>query len=171
MPSDEHPIRKVTAYVLSEWAMMLVEPGENPREIFDINAPFFRVSAYYKGVFDGDLTIICQSPFLELLARNVLGIDSDQEVGIDEQWDALRELANIISGNYLVEAYGTETVFDLPSFELQQIGFENVESYITQKMSKYSGRGAAVYLADGEPVFVSFDIDATDYSQSSDNGE
>lgn len=171
MPSAEHPIRKVTAFVLSEWAMMLVEPGGNPEELFDTSAPFFRVSAYYKGVFDGDLTIICQAPFLDLLARNVLGMDSEETVGIDEQWDALRELANIVSGNYLVEAYGTETVFDLPSFELQQIGFESVESYIAQKMSKYHGKGAAVYLADGEPVFVSFDIDATDYPNDSKSTE
>ncbi|NLF25769.1 MAG: chemotaxis protein CheX [Deltaproteobacteria bacterium] len=164
MSANEHPIKKVTAYVLSEWAMMLVEPGSQPETMFSQNEPFFRVSAYYQGVFDGDLTIICQEPFLNMLARNVLGADSEEVVSPEEQWDALRELANIISGNYLVEAYGVETIFDLPHFELQQTSFDGVSRYITQKMSKFNGEAAALYLADGEPLFASFDINASDYS-------
>ena len=170
MSGSEHPIRKVTSYVLDEWAMMLVEPGGDPAAMFDPGEPFFRVSAYYKGVFDGDLTIICQGPFLDALARNVLGVDEGDGVTDEERWDALRELANIISGNYLVEAYGDETVFDLPSFELQQTTLESVRGYIAEKMKKCFGEAAAAYLADGQPIFVSFDIEATDYARPTAKG-
>ena len=143
---------------------MLVEPGSKPEEVFDPDLPFYKVSAHYKGVFDGELTIICQERFLKLLGMNVLGVECEEDVTSDEEWDALRELANIISGNYLVEAYGAETVFDLPLFELEQTGFDVISAYIKQKVSKFMGEATALYLADGEPVFVSFDIEPIDYS-------
>jgi|GEM_PF-2996677 len=160
MVQFEHPIQKVTEFVLTEWAMMLIEPAEAPEETFSADRPFLNVTVNYQGVFDGELTIICQRGFVDLLARNVLGIDSDHPVKPGEEWDALRELANIVSGNFLAEAYGTEVVFDLPSFKTAETDFQGSLPFFR---SEHVGRSTAFYLADGEPVFVCFDIRASEY--------
>lgn len=151
--------------------MMLVEPAQEAAAVFDRGAPFFRVAAHYRGVFDGDLTIICQAPFLDVLARNVLGVEDDAAVSDAERWDAARELANIISGNFLVEAYGEETIFDLPSFDLKRCGWEDASAYIQEKMARLHGETAAVFMADGRPIFVSFDIAAIEYPQRAGGAE
>ena len=159
MEQVQHPIKKVTAFVLTEWGMMLVEPlDSSPEEVFDADESCFTVSAQYRGVFDGQLTIICQSGFLDTLAANILG--AEPPIAQTDQWDALRELANIISGNFLVEEYGAETVFDLPAFVLDELDFEAARVHMQAKPLKYLTDARALFLADGEPVFVSFDIHA-----------
>lgn len=171
MAANEHPIKRVTSFVLEEWAMMLVEPAGDAEGVFNQQAPFFRVSAYYQGVFDGDLTIICQGPFLDVLARNVLGVEDDAAISDEERWDAVKELANIISGNFLVEAYGEETVFDLPSFDLKRCEWGEAAAYIQEKLGRLHGETAAVFIADSWPIFVSFDISATEYPGSAGGAE
>jgi hypothetical protein len=164
MTNHQHPIQTVTAYVLTEWAMMLIEPAAAaPRQVFAAEAPFHRVSAIYRGVFDGKLSVICQEGFLEMLAQNVLGLDADEAVDPRDREDALREFANIISGNFLVEAYGRETVFDLPSFECEHGDYATVQPFFESRDSKYLRDASAFYLADGQPLYICFDIFASEY--------
>ncbi len=153
-----HPVKKVVAHVLEEWAMMMVDPASDPLNAFQPDAPLLQAIAKYEGVFHGTLTIICQSSFLDNLAHNVLGIESLDPISEEERWDALREFANIVSGNFLVEAYGDDTVFDLPSFQLQELELESFQALIKGMAGRFLQEATALYLADGEPVFVSFTL-------------
>lgn len=164
MSNFEHPIKKVTAYVLEEWAMMMLEEPESYSELFNCEEIFFRAIANYSGVFEGTLTIICQTGFIESLTSNVLGMDFDEDSSREEQLDCLKEFANIISGNYLTEAYGDDTVFDLPSFNIAQVEYKEVDNYLGSELQSFVDRIACLYLADDHPVFVCFNIAADDYS-------
>jgi hypothetical protein len=47
------------------------------------------------------------------LAANMLGMDMDEDVSIEEQQDALRELLNVICGNLLPQLGGTQEIFSI----------------------------------------------------------
>ncbi|MCC6220332.1 MAG: chemotaxis protein CheX [Deltaproteobacteria bacterium] len=110
-------LQEVMYFVLDEWAMMLADPDEAAEVSFDPESIYYVVIATYHGVFDGTLSIIAQNGFIELLTDNLLGIDPGEGLSQEDKLDALKELANVVSGNFLVEAFGKETVFELPSFE------------------------------------------------------
>ena len=67
--------------------------------------------------FSGDqagILGISTSPDLCLqLAANVLGIDIEEENSMSEAYDALKELINIVCGQFLTKVYGDTGTFDL----------------------------------------------------------
>ena len=141
--------------MLADWAMMLVEEVEEGDEpSFDPDATFYTASAKYSGVFDGELIVVCQQAFSDILVQNVLGLSPDEEVSDADRKDALQELANVVSGNLLTEAFGTEAVFDLPDYLVGECSFEKVKEYL--------GDDCLSYLADDEPVTFRLEIDADD---------
>ena len=143
-------LEEVTARVLEQWAMMMVDPAEDVTPIFDSTLDFYWSEATFTGVFDGTLIVVSQSPFLDMVLDNVLG---DDETGIDSQrMDALKELANVISGNFLTAAFGQETVFDLPLFSTSKVNSNTAQQQL--------GINTKYLFGDDEPVAVSFKIDA-----------
>ena len=145
-------LQKVGVFVLQEWGMMMVDPVENPPPPFHPQETFYVVTAKYTGVFDGALTCICQDEFLERLAQNVLGYLQLDAITEEDKLDSLREFANIVSGNFLVEAFGPETVFELPRIEASYGDYESVKRFFTNQ---------AIYcLGDGAPVALHFEIHA-----------
>ena len=114
-------LERVRDYVLEEMAMMMLEPFHEIGDPFETDSDYYVVRARYKGVFKGALTVICQLPFADLLPKNLLGILGDESVSDSDRLDALKELTNVISGNFLLDAFGEETVFDLPEFDVMKL--------------------------------------------------
>lgn len=151
MKAFEESLRKVGAYVLEEWAMMMVDPSEFSADVFDPQHGLYVAEVAYRGVFDGRLTLTCQSPFLENLARNVLGGEvTEGDVAEVIKEDSLRELANVVSGNFLVDAFGDTTVFDLPELHVCRKDYEQASSDL--------GKESVCYIGDGAPIVVQFKI-------------
>lgn len=148
MKAFRSTLEQVGRHVLEEWAMMLVDIDLPGPAGFDPGAPFYLVRANYRGVFDGTLSVLCQAGFLNTLGLNLCGVDEPISPG--ERLDSLKELTNVISGNFLVEAFGEETVFDLPAFELLTVGQEGAAEIL--------GREPVWCLGDGEPVAIDFTI-------------
>ena len=150
MKSFNAALLKTGESVLNDWAMMFVESCEKSDEIFPVDSDLYAARATYSGVFDGTLTVFCQKDFLEVLCRNVLGMEADEVVGEQERLDSLRELANVVSGNFLVNAFGDETVFDLPHFEV----FHGAAKTFSKPPSEF----CVLCKGDGSPVGFSFEI-------------
>ena len=81
----------------------------------DLPAPatedaWLETSIVYRGPSRGELSLRCPRAFATLLAANLLGIDDDAE---SKSEDAVKELMNIICGQFITTMYGTGDVFDL----------------------------------------------------------
>ena len=77
------------------------------------------VSVGFGGHFGGRLMVAVSTDMLPELAGNMLGVmDDTDEAVLQQQKDALMELANVICGNLLPEIAGVEVVFDVDAPEL-----------------------------------------------------
>jgi chemotaxis protein CheX len=75
--------------------------------------PRCAVSVDFHGPSEGTLYIWVPNTMLAPLAANMLGMDDGAEPTQEEQFDALRELANVICGNLLPKIAGPKAVFRL----------------------------------------------------------
>ena len=152
MDDFRNVLSTTTAFVLEDWGMMLVDPAENEVGIFDSEEILHVVVAHFHGCIDGELSVICQQPFLEALAQNLLGLSSGESIESAQLIDALKELANVLSGNFLTAAYGDDVVFDLVTFDVEEKTVGQVQDLYKEKKRVVS------YLSDDEPVSVAFTI-------------
>jgi len=67
----------------------------------------------FKGPSSGSLHIWAESDFYKIAAANMLGIDENDAEAEKKGIDALKELLNMIVGNFLTEAYGKDEFFEL----------------------------------------------------------
>ena len=151
---NKSTLGKVVTFVLEEWGMMMVDPYSDPQSAvhpFDPAERFYKVTAKYTGVFDGNLTVISQAQFAEALTKNLLGMSAEEGVDETQKTDSLREFANVISGNFLVDAFGDDTVFELPRFDVSEVDGAGLSGLFDSKIF--------ICLADGNPVGVRFEIE------------
>ena len=147
-PAIKTSIATVTARILEDWGMMMVDPLPVSPEVFQGSDKIMMATISFKGVVDGSYKVMCQQAFAEQLARNLLG--SDESATESEQHDALREMANVLCGNLLTECYGNDTIFDLSA---PSVSTEDVASVAPQISSR-----TVCYSADGQPVVVNFSL-------------
>lgn len=118
--AKKHILQIVGIKVLEDWAMMLVEESTAAQNPFNSELPIYVSSMHFEGVIDGKISILAQKPFLQILARNLLGIDSEETPSEQESEDAFKEMANVVLGNFLTEAYGPDTPFVLTNPQVEK---------------------------------------------------
>jgi hypothetical protein len=105
---------EVGAETLGTLAMMMLAPETD----FPAAAvgPLRSVSVSFAGPFGGELIVSASATLLPHLAANMLALEDPSTVTLDQQEDALKELANVICGNVLPAIAGKEPVFrvDVP---------------------------------------------------------
>lgn len=104
---------KVINRVLEESAFIftdILEKGDYP-DVRSWDAE--GVSIEFKGEKSGVFHMWGDKNFYVCAAANMLGIDSDEPNAKKKGIDALKEILNIIVGNFITEAYGTEPIFQL----------------------------------------------------------
>ncbi len=84
--------------------------------------PWLETSIQYQGAVRGRLSLCCPREFSETLAANLLGVDSMELEGAGPAEDAIRELLNVVCGQFVTARYGTETVFHLSIPEVRPLG-------------------------------------------------
>lgn len=151
MNKPSHPLKTVGTRVLEEWGMMLVDECPPPTLPFDSTAPIYKSWVTMHGVVDGTIEIVAQERFLTVLADNLLGSDSEVQHSLDECKDAFKEMGNVLAGNFLTEAYGDDTVFDLLYPHVAQISDEELRAFTSRKI-------VYGFVADEAPVAISFAI-------------
>jgi len=71
------------------------------------------MSIRYTGPEVGEVHIWAEEDFARYVAANILGLDFDDDTAIEKGTDALKEVLNIVVGNFLTSHYGEGLVFDL----------------------------------------------------------
>lgn len=146
-------LQNTGARVLEDWAMMLVDPAEGT-QIFESSDPFYFGTVEFAGPKKGTVCIVVQDSFMDALSRNLLGLDPSVEVTDADKQDALKEMANVLTGNFLTEAFGKTDVFDVVLPLVHKVGYDVVERVLH---SQSPVKKALYYLADGEPVAFTFE--------------
>jgi CheY-specific phosphatase CheX len=145
-------IEQVTTMILEDWGMMLVDQADSNINIFSNNENFLVSMVRFKGIVNGQYSIVCQKEFASSLAKNVLGLD--EEPAEQDQKDALKEMANVLCGNMLTECYGDEEVFDLTPPEIAEFKPKEIQKYFDER--------TVCCLADDSPVAATFSIDISE---------
>jgi len=96
--------------VLADLAFMFTdaEPGDMP-----LGKRWLETTIGYSGPTTGVLRLRCTREFSIQLAANLLGLDPDDIDTKRSAQDAVKEFMNIVCGQFITAAYGTEEVFDL----------------------------------------------------------
>lgn len=147
MSNADTPLGRVSTKILEDWAMMFVEEVEPRSEIFDLSKPFYFGSVDFKGTFSGILGVIFQDAFLKAVAINLLGMDGDVEPSKADKLDAAAEMVNILTGNFLTEAYGADEVFDVVAPRVVELRSNTITEAI-------KGKQVVCFMADDAPVAI-----------------
>lgn len=143
-----NPFQKIGLLVLENWGMMLVDEAQSKETlIFSVDEQLYRSSVYIKGVMEGELSIVAPASFLTTLTKNVLGIDETPSE--DDCRDAFREMANILGGNFITEAYGADCVFDILNPQVETLQPSGLSKFETSRLHY-------IFNADGTDVLMSF---------------
>lgn len=96
--------------VLADLAFMFTdeEPGE-----LTLGGEWLETTIGYTGCHTGVLRLRCTRVFSIQLAANLLGLDPEDIDTKRSAHDAVKEFMNIVCGQFITAAYGTEEVFDL----------------------------------------------------------
>ncbi|MFN8389437.1 MAG: chemotaxis protein CheX [Bdellovibrionota bacterium] len=147
----EHPLEKVSKRVLEDWGMMMTDEVKQAECPFDESEPLYMAWVNIHGYVSGALSIVTQRNFMQNLASNLLGADMDEAPSDDDCRDALKEMSNVLAGNYFTEAYGDDVVFDLINPNVTEVDFQVLEKIAERRVRYY-------FLADDSPVVVTFSI-------------
>jgi len=112
---------QVAEDVMGKLAFMFSYPDSEPEENGPDQEAVIIASVSFKGPFDGKLEMLVSPGILPELAGNMLGIEDGDTVTEEQQYDAVKELVNVICGNLLPEVAGKQAIFKVG---VPQIGAE-----------------------------------------------
>jgi CheY-specific phosphatase CheX len=111
MPENiENAVFESAARVFETSAFMSVYPWEDGNEL---PMPDIAATMSFSGHSSGSLTLQMVSRILDMLAENMLGEPPGGEDADEKRQDALKEVLNMICGNFLTEWAGEDPVFEL----------------------------------------------------------
>lgn len=145
-------LSRVSLKVLEDWAMMLVDPVDNDstEDLFD-DGTLIESSVTFHGAQSGKVLIVAPKPFLSQLSENLLGDDDRDTLDCSAEEDGFKEMANVLAGNLLTEAFGDKVVFDLMSPEISPIEKGSFSSLSKSNQTVF-------FVADDLPISVTFII-------------
>jgi CheY-specific phosphatase CheX len=108
-------LSRVTEEIFEKLAFMFSYPEEGFEAEIDspAAAPPVVTEVFFKGPFSGRLVMSLSPRLLPELAGNMLGADDNEATTPDQQYDALKELINVICGNLLPKIAGKQAIFNV----------------------------------------------------------
>jgi chemotaxis protein CheY-P-specific phosphatase CheC len=148
-------LSRVSLKVLEDWAMMLVDPVQegSTEELFGDNS-LMESSVTFHGAHNGKVLIVAPKTFLAQLSDNLLGEEDRESLGCSAEEDGFKEMANVLAGNLLTEAFGDKVVFDLMSPEVSPIEKDTFSELMKSNETVF-------FVADDLPISVTFVISNT----------
>jgi len=129
---DRTLLNDVAISVLEQTAFIFCEAA-NLQDGIDLDAfEFIKVRIEFSGDQDGLVIAIAPGKFCCELAENMLGEELITEECGEKNIDALKEILNIIAGQYLIRLYGDRAVFDLSAPEATEISSEELCNMVGQ---------------------------------------
>lgn len=148
----ETMLHQVTLETFESLAFMLPVPSEDVDEV--PTGESIIASVEFAGPFKGAIRLDVGQGILAPLAENMLGLDEEHELTAVEQFDALKELLNVVCGNLLPRIAGPEAVFDVHAPQLLENGcltgtFADTPPVVSTEICLDEGRALAdLYLSD-----------------------
>ena len=144
-------LETVISNVLQELAFMFADPGTDEDAIAPQEA-CLKAKISFQGPLCGDLGLVFpQSLCFEMIA-NILGLEPEDISEPGDAEDALKELLNIVCGQFLTSAFGSGLVFDLsiPTVEhLDSVAWDQQQQ----------APDTTVLLVEDEPVLFDLAMD------------
>jgi len=110
----------VAEEVFESLAFILLMLDEEPAQTDGGTEVVARIE--FSGHFEGALFESVSAEMLPAIAANMLGLEGDPPPSPDQQSDALKELLNVICGNFLPRIASAEAVFDVRAAEILSEG-------------------------------------------------
>jgi CheY-specific phosphatase CheX len=149
--SLEPVLLEVVSDVLEQFSFMFTEPSEG--NLFNCFGPhLLQAQIVFKGSVCGGLSMFAMAPFCVQLAANVLGMEPE-DVSYDHAYDALKEVVNVVCGEFLLRVGGKKQVFDLSIPKIRKMPVANVREIMTLP-------GVVQVMIDEQPVLVQVEIDS-----------
>ena len=115
---------------------------------------WFETTIAYSGSVAGTLRLRCSRDFSTRLAANLLGTNPEDPDTEQSASDAVMEFMNIVCGQFVTTAYGTEEVFSLTIPEIAELPE-------TPDLTACEGVETSVVSVDGQFVQLSHLPDGT----------
>jgi len=106
-----HILSTVTNDTLERLAFLFAFPDDSRSR--EDPGPTVTGSVEFSGFFSGWLVVRVSSSIIPELAGNMLGMADDDEITLEAQQDAFKELANVICGNVLPAIAGDQVEFSI----------------------------------------------------------
>ena len=106
----------VAEQIFESLAFLLLAPEEDA-PIPD-GARGVTASIMFDGAFKGTLFLCVSEEMLPAIATNMLGLMDDETLPAPQQRDALKELLNVVCGNFLPQVAGADAVFNVHAAEI-----------------------------------------------------
>ncbi|MFC1734482.1 chemotaxis protein CheX [Candidatus Hydrogenedentota bacterium] len=135
--------------VLESMAFVFTDPVD-ASELAPGPGPFFKVSMHYTGPQKGCLGLAAPVSLAIEMGANMLGADESEDTGLAA--DALKELLNIICGQFLTRYYGETPIFDLSVPLIQEIERAEWGNLATTE-------GALLLEADESQIIASYSVE------------
>ena len=137
---------QVTIQVLERFAFLMgdpPEPGDRPPAF---PSPSWLVTIAFTGPRAGVIGIVVPPALAAQAAANLHGVEPSQTTE-EQAVDAVKELLNIVCGNYLHEIEGNKPLFDLSSPAHQAVAWERAAQYV-------QGKTQAALVVEGSPLLL-----------------
>lgn len=128
--------------VLANLAFMFTDEGEF---VSDPDDQWLETTIDYNGPNTGTLILNCEREFSNTLATNLLGLDPEEQTEDRHALDATKEFMNIVCGQFVTAAYGSEDVYDLSIPEINTL--EEAPDFSTNAEDETS-----ILSVDGKPI-------------------
>ncbi len=103
---------EVAEEVLGKLAFLFSFPEQEERPAIDPQSAVI-AGVSFSGKLNGTMVILIPASVLPEIAGNMLG--TDEKTSAEEQFDAIREMVNVICGNLLPRMVGEEHIFEVSS--------------------------------------------------------
>jgi chemotaxis protein CheY-P-specific phosphatase CheC len=88
----------------------------------EMKSDAFNVRVEYSGKHAGELCLILEHPLASRIAARILGMEDMNDLSNDMIEDAVRELMNVVCGNFVTLMYGYTPVLNVSIPKVTQIG-------------------------------------------------
>ena len=108
-------VARVFAQVLETFAFLFTEPGEGvePGTEELPEERYYEAEIHFYGPWVGKIQWVVGEAVCREISANVLGLDSSEELALEQLEDGAKEVLNIFCGNILTQLASPERIFDL----------------------------------------------------------
>uniref|UniRef100_A0A7C5Z371 Chemotaxis protein CheX n=1 Tax=candidate division CPR3 bacterium TaxID=2268181 RepID=A0A7C5Z371_UNCC3 len=107
-------IKNNLANIIQDTTLMIVNIPENDKDSQVVSSSLNHwAEVEYKGPHSGSVYICADQEFLKAVSINMLGLDNSENITLEQQTDAFKELANVITGQLITLVYGKDFVYTL----------------------------------------------------------